>query len=64
MMTSSWCATTVATWHDIAKSFKLKPAQIERMESAFEHDDLKAALALTPTKAKPSANPPKKATKK
>ncbi len=36
----------VATWQKEAKKLGLTAAEIERMASAFEHDDLKAALAL------------------
>lgn len=35
----------VATWRAAAKSFKLKPREIDRMASAFEHDDLGRAAA-------------------
>lgn len=33
-------------WRNVAKSLGLTTAQIERMESAFEHDDLRLALKL------------------
>jgi serine/threonine-protein kinase HipA len=46
---------TVATWRDIAKKQKLKGGQLDQMAPAFEHADLKRALAL-PT-------PPKEVTK-
>jgi serine/threonine-protein kinase HipA len=35
-----------ATWRNTAKAAGARPAQINRMASAFEHDDLKRALAL------------------
>jgi serine/threonine-protein kinase HipA len=42
----------VAAWRREAKKVGLTPAEIERMASAFDHEDLKAALALvSPTKA-------------
>jgi serine/threonine-protein kinase HipA len=47
-------AAVTATWADIAKQCKLSKFDIERMESAFDHDDLKEALAdrtATPVKA-------------
>jgi serine/threonine-protein kinase HipA len=40
-----------ATWRREAKDLGLTPAEIDRMASAFEHEDLKAALApVSPTK--------------
>jgi serine/threonine-protein kinase HipA len=39
----------VARWRQVAKKLGLRPAEIERMASAFEHEDLKAALALGST---------------
>jgi serine/threonine-protein kinase HipA len=36
----------VAAWRRVAKKLGLTPAEIDRMASAFEHQDLKAALAL------------------
>jgi len=36
----------VATWRREAKKLGLTPAEIDRIASAFEHEDLKAALAL------------------
>jgi serine/threonine-protein kinase HipA len=35
-----------ATWRDIAKTVGARSAEITRMASAFEHEDLKRALAL------------------
>jgi serine/threonine-protein kinase HipA len=35
----------VAAWRRVAKKLGLTPAEIDRMASAFEHQDLKAALA-------------------
>lgn len=35
-----------SSWKNVAKSLGLTVAQIERMESAFEHDDLRLALKL------------------
>lgn len=37
-------ATTVSTWRSVAATLGLRRAEIERMESAFEHADLAAAL--------------------
>ena len=39
-------ATVTATWRDTAKAVGARSAEINRMASAFEHDDLKQALAL------------------
>jgi serine/threonine-protein kinase HipA len=36
-------ATAVSQWRDVAKSLGLAKREIDRMGSAFEHDDLKAA---------------------
>ena len=38
-------ASAVAKWRDVAARHGLRKAEIDRMESAFEHDDLRAALA-------------------
>ena len=35
----------VAAWRREAKKLGLTPAEIDRMASAFEHEDLKAALS-------------------
>ena len=37
----------VATWRKQAARLGLTPAEIDRMASAFEHEDLQAALALS-----------------
>jgi serine/threonine-protein kinase HipA len=39
-------ATVTATWRDTARTVGARPAEIARMASAFDHDDLKRALAL------------------
>ena len=39
-------ATVTATWRDTAKKVGARSAEINRMASAFEHDDLSRALAL------------------
>jgi serine/threonine-protein kinase HipA len=39
-------ATVTATWRKIAREVGAKSAEITRMASAFEHDDLKRALVL------------------
>jgi len=39
-------AVVTATWRETAKEAGARPAEITRMASAFEHDDLKRALAL------------------
>lgn len=39
-------ATAVSTWRDVASKVGQTPSQIERMASAFEHEDLDIALAI------------------
>jgi serine/threonine-protein kinase HipA len=39
-------ATAVSTWRAVAAATGARPAEIDRMSSAFEHDDLTRALAL------------------
>jgi serine/threonine-protein kinase HipA len=39
-------AAATATWREVAAANKARPAEIRRMASAFEHDDLKKAIAL------------------
>jgi serine/threonine-protein kinase HipA len=39
-------AAATATWRTVAKETGARPAEINRMASAFEHDDLTKALAL------------------
>jgi serine/threonine-protein kinase HipA len=39
-------ASVTATWRDTAKAVGAQSAEINRMASAFEHDDLRQALAL------------------
>jgi hypothetical protein len=39
--------TAVARWREVAAKNGIKPNQIDRMESAFEHDDLRAAVGRT-----------------
>jgi serine/threonine-protein kinase HipA len=39
-------ATVTATWRNTAKAVGARSAEITRMASAFEHDDLRRALAL------------------
>ncbi len=39
-------ATVTVTWRDTAKAVGARAVEIDRMASAFEHDDLKRALAL------------------
>jgi len=39
-------ADSVAAWREVAARRGARPAEIRRMASAFEHDDLTAALAL------------------
>ena len=39
-------AASVARWRSIAAEVGIRPAQAERMASAFEHEDLTGALAL------------------
>lgn len=47
----------VSDWKVAAKLYGLKAPQIERMATAFEHEDLKQARALAPSTA-PAAKPP------
>lgn len=55
-----------AGWREAAKSLGLTAAQADRMESAFEHDDLRLALTLKPpaAPAKRSKDSSKPAAKK
>lgn len=39
-------ARVTAAWRDTARVVDVRPAEIDRMASAFEHDDLRRALAL------------------
>jgi serine/threonine-protein kinase HipA len=39
-------AQVTRTWREVAKAVGARPAEIKRMESAFEHDDLYEALRL------------------
>ena len=39
-------AVSVARWRTVAASVGVAPRQIDRMASAFEHDDLRQALVL------------------
>jgi serine/threonine-protein kinase HipA len=39
-------ATVTSTWRDVAKAVGARSAEINRMASAFEHDDLNRALVL------------------
>ena len=39
-------ATATATWRETAKAAGARSAEVTRMASAFEHDDLKRTLAL------------------
>jgi serine/threonine-protein kinase HipA len=39
-------ATVTATWRESAKTFGARSDEINRMASAFEHDDLRRAMAL------------------
>lgn len=39
-------AAVTATWRVVAATFEARPAEIRRMASAFEHDDLTKALRL------------------
>lgn len=39
-------ATVTNTWRNTAEAVGARPSEIKRMESAFEHDDLKRGLAL------------------
>lgn len=39
-------AVVTATWREAAKEVGVRPAEIARMPSAFEHDDLKRGLTL------------------
>ncbi len=39
-------ASVTGTWRDVAKALGARTSEIDRMASAFEHDDLKQGLAL------------------
>lgn len=39
-------ASVTATWRDTAKAVGARGSEINRMASAFEHDELQRALAL------------------
>jgi serine/threonine-protein kinase HipA len=52
----------VSKWRDVAKAHKLKPAEIDRMASAFEHDDLRQATSAGAARA--AARKPGKASRK
>lgn len=39
-------ATATATWREVAKSVRARTGEVSLMESAFEHEDLRRALAL------------------
>ena len=39
-------ATVTATWRDVAREAGARPSEINRMASAFEHEDLRRAQAL------------------
>jgi len=43
-------ADAVACWRQLAKHKHLRATEIERMESAFDHDELKLALTMTEPK--------------
>jgi len=57
-------AAAVAKWRAVAKTHKLKPAEIERMSSAFEHDDLRQALRDATIKIPSKVTKKSKKTKK
>ena len=42
----SQVAAATRTWRDVARQLGMRAAEIERMASAFEHDDLSRALTL------------------
>ena len=39
-------ATVTATWRETARKVDARSAEIQRMASAFEHNDLRQSLAL------------------
>jgi serine/threonine-protein kinase HipA len=41
-------AAATATWRSVAKEVGARPSEIDRMASAFEHDDLRRASRLSP----------------
>jgi serine/threonine-protein kinase HipA len=49
-------ATAVTSWRSVAKNLGLTTSQIDRMASAFEHADLKKALAGIPITSPKMAN--------
>jgi serine/threonine-protein kinase HipA len=46
--------SAVAGWRDAAARFGISSDEVERMASAFEHDDIKLALSIRVTKTGPS----------
>jgi hypothetical protein len=42
----AWRIAAVAMWRKVAAKLSLISAEIDRMASAFEHEDLRAALRL------------------
>jgi serine/threonine-protein kinase HipA len=54
-------ATAAGQWREVAKTFKLTGSQIDRMASAFEHDDMKhASRAAARPKARGRTKAPAK----
>lgn len=53
----------VADWRSVAKRLKLKPAEVDRMASAFDHDDLRKAIGAAARRA-PVKQPKKRTSKK
>jgi serine/threonine-protein kinase HipA len=53
----------VARWRDIARTYKLTTSEIDRMSSAFEHDDVRQATASA-AKSPITKDPKKKVKKK
>jgi serine/threonine-protein kinase HipA len=43
LLVAAEVGAAVASWREVAKTHKLKPAEIDRMSSAFEHGDLRKA---------------------
>src|SRR5215831_4452782 len=42
---ASQVGKAVSSWRSVAASFGIRPAEIDRMASAFDHEDLRAAIA-------------------
>jgi serine/threonine-protein kinase HipA len=51
-------AVAVTSWREVAAGYGVRPSEIDRMASAFEHDDLKQALVNKTSSPPPQAARP------